>query len=75
MNELFGAEVVRAGCTVCLPVPRSPSSVAFTKGTNFKEARSRVESRSNSQGQVNSAVAAKEHSRVHHCLGLALRKL
>ncbi|CAH1393104.1 unnamed protein product [Nezara viridula] len=25
-------------------------------------------------GQFNSAVAAKEHSRVHLCLGLALRK-
>ncbi|CAH1396856.1 unnamed protein product [Nezara viridula] len=30
--------------------------------------------RSGSQGQVNSAVAAKEHSRVHLCLRLALRK-
>ncbi|CAH1392289.1 unnamed protein product [Nezara viridula] len=30
--------------------------------------------RSSSQGQVNSAVAAKEHSRVHLCLGLALRQ-
>ncbi|CAH1397350.1 unnamed protein product [Nezara viridula] len=29
---------------------------------------------SSSQDQVNSAVAAKEHSRVHLCLGLALRK-
>ncbi|CAH1391172.1 unnamed protein product [Nezara viridula] len=27
-----------------------------------------------SQGQVNSAVGAKEHSRVHLCLRLALRK-
>ncbi|CAH1395110.1 unnamed protein product [Nezara viridula] len=31
--------------------------------------------RSSSQGQVSSAVAAKEHSRVHLCLGLVLRKL
>ncbi|CAH1401713.1 unnamed protein product [Nezara viridula] len=30
--------------------------------------------RSSSQGQVNPTVAAKEHSRVHLCLGLALRK-
>ncbi|CAH1391494.1 unnamed protein product [Nezara viridula] len=30
--------------------------------------------RPNSQGQVNSAMAAKEHSRVHFCLRLALRK-
>ncbi|CAH1405662.1 unnamed protein product [Nezara viridula] len=31
-------------------------------------------SRSSSQGQVNSAVAAKEHSRVHLCLGLGPEK-
>ncbi|CAH1395984.1 unnamed protein product [Nezara viridula] len=30
--------------------------------------------RSSSQGQVNPTVASKEHSRVHLCLGLALRK-
>ncbi|CAH1395297.1 unnamed protein product [Nezara viridula] len=30
--------------------------------------------RCSSQGQVNSAVAAKEHSRVYLCLRLALRK-
>ncbi|CAH1399638.1 unnamed protein product [Nezara viridula] len=33
-----------------------------------------AEFHSRSQGQINSAVAAKEHSRVHLCLGLALRK-
>ncbi|CAH1406315.1 unnamed protein product [Nezara viridula] len=31
--------------------------------------------RSSSQGQVNSEVTAKEHSKVHLCLGLALRKI
>ncbi|CAH1394406.1 unnamed protein product [Nezara viridula] len=31
-------------------------------------------SRFSSQDQVNSAVTAKEYSRVHLCLGLALRK-
>ncbi|CAH1401510.1 unnamed protein product [Nezara viridula] len=30
---------------------------------------------SSSQGQVNSPVATKEHSRVHLCLGFTLRKL